>query len=158
MELFNQRIKIRASRWPWQKGYNWRGMTSSSAPLNYGGARFGGGWRYKFGFELGGFSSRNSLGLDLLFGIISVSWDFRPEHVRQAEEKSSQEFSARMAEWRKDDERGNANLIAAAPDMLAALQGIVDCVARTETMGEICQCDDFSAARAAIAKAKGGAA
>ena len=59
---------------------------------------------------------------------------------------------------RVDEQRGNANLIAAAPDMLAALQGIVDCVARTETMGEICQCDDFSAARAAIAKAKGGAA
>lgn len=51
----------------------------------------------------------------------------------------------------------DANLIAAAPDLLAALKDIVDCVAKTESMGEICQCDDFTEARAAIAKAEGGA-
>lgn len=48
----------------------------------------------------------------------------------------------------------NARLIAAAPDLLAALQDIVDAVAITAS-SEACQCWDFSKARAAIAKALG---
>lgn len=53
----------------------------------------------------------------------------------------------------------NSRLIAAAPDLLAALKDIVEAVAicgveygRTT---EICQVNDFSAARSAIAKATG---
>lgn len=53
-----------------------------------------------------------------------------------------------------------ARLIAAAPDLLEALRDIVDCVAQTTNEDgsygiEICQADDFSEARAAIAKATG---
>jgi hypothetical protein len=40
-------------------------------------------------------------------------------------------------------------------DLLAALEDIVSAVSTGETMGEICQANDFSAARAAIAKARG---
>lgn len=46
----------------------------------------------------------------------------------------------------------NTFLIAAAPDLLAALEDILDSTARTETMGEVCQKSDFDQARAAIAK------
>lgn len=45
---------ITPSHFPWQKGYNWKGMTNNRAPLNFGGARFGGGWKYKFGIDFGG--------------------------------------------------------------------------------------------------------
>ncbi len=65
------KFEITASRWPWQKGYNWRGMTNSSAPLNMNGARFGGGWRYKLGVSWG--SSFLTPHFDLLFGMISVN-------------------------------------------------------------------------------------
>jgi hypothetical protein len=61
--------EIKASRWPWQEGYNWRGMTSSAAPLNAGGARFGGGWGYKLGIDIGG----TTIMLNLLFGMVSIN-------------------------------------------------------------------------------------
>jgi len=61
-------IEIRAERWPWQDGYNWRGMTKNSAPLNAGGGRFGGGWKYKLGFAWGG----TTLMVDLLFGMLII--------------------------------------------------------------------------------------
>ncbi|MGT3569138.1 hypothetical protein ACVQH5_29505, partial [Klebsiella pneumoniae] len=54
------RFTITASRWPWQTGYNWHGVTNSTAPLNQPGTgdkaapRFGGGWKYKLGFYTGG--------------------------------------------------------------------------------------------------------
>lgn len=60
------RITIAAKRWPWQEGYNWRGMSISRAPLNPGGARFGGGWRYKLGIDFGG----RTVLLNLLFGML----------------------------------------------------------------------------------------
>lgn len=74
-------LKIRASHWPWQRGYNWRGMTSSSAPLNAGGARFGGGWRMKLGFALGG----TTLMVDLLFGMLTISIETAKDRRRAAE-------------------------------------------------------------------------
>lgn len=54
----------------------------------------------------------------------------------------------------------DAHLIAAAPDLLEALEDIIESVAQcTDDDGrptyEVCQSDDFSAARAAIAKARG---
>lgn len=48
----------------------------------------------------------------------------------------------------------NARLIAAAPELLEALRDIVNSVARC-TSGDVCQTSDFTAARAAIAKAEG---
>lgn len=62
----------------------------------------------------------------------------------------------------KDVTRANAHLIAAAPDLLAALQGYVDAIAfgggtdKQSIMDAIRKADDI--ARAAIAKAEGGAA
>lgn len=61
------RLQVTASRWPWQPGYDWRG-THHYAPLNAGGARFGGGWRYKLGVEVGG----TSVMFNLLYGIVTV--------------------------------------------------------------------------------------
>lgn len=58
--------EITASRWPWQKGYTWRG-SESTAPLG-GGARFGGGWRFKLGVDIGG----STVLLNLVFGTIKV--------------------------------------------------------------------------------------
>lgn len=68
------KLTIKAERWPWQAGYNWRGMTSNTAPLNYRGARFGGGWRYKLGIDAGG----SSVILNLVFGIIIFSTYRKP--------------------------------------------------------------------------------
>ena len=62
-------MRVEAKRWPWQKGYNWRGMENSSAPLNSGGARFGGGWGYKLGVDVGG----STVILNLLFGMVRIS-------------------------------------------------------------------------------------
>lgn len=53
-----------------------------------------------------------------------------------------------------DRSLANDRLISAAPEMLEALERIVDSVARTSS-GDVCQTDDFDAARSAIAKAKG---
>lgn len=70
------RLKIEGSRWPWQ-GYGWfphkngRGRT---APLNPGGARFGGGWTYKLGISIGG----RTIILDLLFGVVRISLESKP--------------------------------------------------------------------------------
>jgi hypothetical protein len=61
------KIEIIGSRWPWQAGYNWRGMITSPALFNAGGARFGAGWKYKLGISVGS----STLMIDLIFGIIS---------------------------------------------------------------------------------------
>lgn len=63
------RVVVQASRWPWQEGYNWKGMTSSSAPLN-NGSRFGGGWAYKLGVSVGG----STVMVDLLFGMVTFGF------------------------------------------------------------------------------------
>lgn len=67
-------IQIKANRWPWQDGYNWRGMTGSRAPLNLPdkrgvAARFGGGWRYKLGVDVGS----TTVLLNLVFGMVSFA-------------------------------------------------------------------------------------
>jgi hypothetical protein len=68
-------LRIAASRWPGMDGYDWRGMTNSAAPLNPGGARFGGGWRFKLGVETGGWDANGiHLHFDLLFGALAVIW------------------------------------------------------------------------------------
>ena len=54
----------------------------------------------------------------------------------------------------EDEHKANVSLIAAAPDLLEALQDVVNSVARC-TSGDVCQMSDFSSARAAIAKATG---
>lgn len=55
------KLKITASRWPWQKrGTNIFGMHMG---------RFGGGWNYNLGFQIG---SKTIL-LNLLFGMICIS-------------------------------------------------------------------------------------
>lgn len=59
-------IEITASRWPWQEGYTWKG-TKTLAPL-FNTARFGGGWKYKLGIDMGG----STLLLNLLFGSIRI--------------------------------------------------------------------------------------
>lgn len=71
------RIKISASRWPWQKvgmraalcsdserkmeRYGWRGTD--------GMGRFGGGWNWCLGFRIGG----SSIYIELLWGAITIS-------------------------------------------------------------------------------------
>lgn len=65
------RLNIKADRWPWQAGYNWRGMADHSAPLNRSGARFGAGWKYRIGIDIGG----TTVMVNLLFGMIRFSMD-----------------------------------------------------------------------------------
>lgn len=62
------KYEIRAQRWPWQDGYDWKGRVNCNAPLNSGGARFGGGWKYALGIEIGG----SSIIINLLFGMIRI--------------------------------------------------------------------------------------
>lgn len=69
------RLKIEAQRWPWQKGYNWHGATSCSAPLNQprpgekASPRFGGGWKFKLGFAWSG----RTVIIDMLYGMVVVT-------------------------------------------------------------------------------------
>lgn len=73
-------IKIKADRWPWQKGYNWHGMVNSTAPLNQpkpgakAAPRFGGGWQWALGFEASASDLGGTVLLNLLFGMIRISW------------------------------------------------------------------------------------
>lgn len=71
-----KKFEIVASRWPWQKGYSWKGMTDRGAPLNRGkdgcSPRFGGGWKYKFGLSYASSETGWSLMLDLIFGMVIV--------------------------------------------------------------------------------------
>ncbi len=66
-------IKISISRWPWQ-GYGWflhkTNTSPSAAMLNPSGARFGGGWRYKFGIDIAG----STVVLNLIYGIVQVKF------------------------------------------------------------------------------------
>lgn len=68
------RLKVTASRWPWQ-GYGWfphkQPWSHGRAPLNASGARFGGGWTYKFGIAIGG----SDIILDLIFGSVRIKID-----------------------------------------------------------------------------------
>lgn len=64
------RVEIQASRWP-NQGYGWfphKGGKGPKAPLNQSGARFGGGWNYKLGIDIG---SRSVL-INLLFGMVRI--------------------------------------------------------------------------------------
>lgn len=58
------KLTITLSRWPWQK-FNAHGM------LNPAGARFGGGWKYKLGIDVGG----TTVILNLIWGMIRFSYD-----------------------------------------------------------------------------------
>lgn len=69
------RLKLRASRWPWQ-GYGWFPHKNGRGPkamLNASGARFGAGWRYKLGIDVGG----SSVLLNLIFGMVMISLEDR---------------------------------------------------------------------------------
>jgi len=72
------RIEIKASRWPWQ-GAGWfphrQPWHPGRAPLNSCGARFGGGWKYKFGISIGG----STILIDLLFGSLRIQRIEKPE-------------------------------------------------------------------------------
>lgn len=78
--IIGSRLKITASRFPWQhrgsaallssdserkgvgKPYGWRGSD--------GMGRFGGGWNWCLGFRIGG----SSIYIELLVGAITISW------------------------------------------------------------------------------------
>ena len=57
-----KRLEITADRWPWQGG-------NFKAPLNQSGARFGGGWKYKLGIDVGG----STVILNLIWGMVRFS-------------------------------------------------------------------------------------
>jgi len=61
------KFEIKATRWPWQESGN---PNTLKAWLNPNGARFGGGWKYKLGIDIGG----TTVILNLLFGIVRISW------------------------------------------------------------------------------------
>ena len=78
---------VTADRWPWQAGYNWHGMTNSTAPLNQpregekAAPRFGGGWKYNLGFQ---FSGRTLL-IELLFGMLRFNIETAKDRRDKAE-------------------------------------------------------------------------
>lgn len=61
------KLEIKATRWPWQESGNPRNL---KAWLNPSGSRFGGGWNYKLGIDIGG----STVILNLLFGIVRINW------------------------------------------------------------------------------------
>lgn len=74
MVILGGRLEVTATRFPWQKGYSWKGM-NDTAPLNPKGARFGGGWKYALGFRTAGLGPHGlSINCDALFGIITIRW------------------------------------------------------------------------------------
>ena len=66
-------MNIKLTRWPWQEDYNWSGTTKFALLNN--GARFGGGWKYKLGIDVGG----KTILIHLLFGSIRISWHKKPK-------------------------------------------------------------------------------
>ena len=70
-----------------QAGYNWHGMTNSTAPLNQpregvkAAPRFGGGWKYNLGFQ---FSGRTLL-IELLFGMLRFNIETAKDRRDKAE-------------------------------------------------------------------------
>ncbi|RWE59809.1 MAG: hypothetical protein E5V22_11100 [Mesorhizobium sp.] len=128
-----RRFEISASRWPWQAGYNWRGMTNCTAPLNSGDARFGGGWKYKLGVSTGGWRDTGiSFMIDLLFGIVTVRYRTRKgvdqelkwradavERKQRREDAARREeaaFRERVRERAERDEREAARRAALTPE------------------------------------------
>lgn len=90
-------LKITASRWPGQVGYDWRGMTNNTAILN-NGARFGGGWKYCLGFSTAGWSENGGgISVDLLFGNININWR------TPAGRKADDEWENRREKMRTDE-------------------------------------------------------
>lgn len=66
------RLEVTASRWPWQ-GYGWfphKNGKGPKAPLNRSGARFGAGWAWSLGVQIG--VSGRTVIVDLLFGSIRI--------------------------------------------------------------------------------------
>jgi len=61
---------MKADRWPWQ-GFGWRLRGS-------GNQRFGGGWFFKFGVDVGGSTIIFNLGL----GLVRVTWN-DPDKLRR---------------------------------------------------------------------------
>lgn len=68
-------MKIKFDRWPWQEG---------------GGqmfGRFGGGWRYKFGVDVGG----STIIFNLIWGIVRI--DLRSRSKREEDERRLKAFA-----------------------------------------------------------------
>lgn len=64
------RLSIETSRWPSQ-GYGWFPHKNGKRPkamLNPQGSRFGGGWNYRLGIDIGG----SSVLLNLIFGMVAI--------------------------------------------------------------------------------------
>ena len=77
---------IVADRWPWQ-GYGWfphKNGKGPTAPLNGSGARFGGGWRYELGIQVGG----STVLANLLFGTLRFTIE-TAKNRREAEESKA---------------------------------------------------------------------
>ena len=77
-------------------------------------------------------------------------WKATARRVTAPETEGRLALDVQINGGNREDNKANARLIAAAPDLLVALQGVVR-VADRKT-------DEFDAARAAIAKATGSAA
>lgn len=60
-------MKIKALRWPWQESGK---PGNRIAMLNSSGARFGGGWKYKLGIDIGG----RTVILNLIWGMIRIEF------------------------------------------------------------------------------------
>lgn len=109
-----RRLEITASRWPWQAGYSWRGMTNSTAPLNAEGARFGAGWKYKLGVSTGGWRDTGiSFMVDLLFGLIQIRYRTR-KGIEQ--EQRWRDEAAERKRRREDADRASAAARAEAQE------------------------------------------
>lgn len=81
MRIFGRKLKIKASRWPWQEceiaGYErakWGWLRNKNSP---GFGRFGGGWNWCLGFNAGG----STIIFNLLFGIVRISWEKVPKSI-----------------------------------------------------------------------------
>lgn len=70
------RLSIETSRWPSQ-GYGWQPHKNGKGPkamLNSQGSRFGAGWNYKLGIDIGS----SSILLNLIFGMVMIHLERKP--------------------------------------------------------------------------------
>lgn len=85
------RFWVKLQRWPWQenKGKRW-------APLNPRADRFGGGWAYKLGVDVGG--GFRTYVLNLIWGMVRIEFADTKRHLELLEREAKHREPSKSGE------------------------------------------------------------